>query len=56
MSRRWNGLRMMAAALVAFLLIGRLVLHVTGFVLILLVLLAFLAVVFYVGVQALLRP
>lgn len=46
---------MMAVALVAMLLIGRLVLHIGGIVLLLLILLTFLAFLFYAGTRNLLH-
>lgn len=49
------GLKMMAVALFAIFIIGRLVLHIGGIVLVLLVALAFLVLLFYAGTRSLIR-
>ncbi|GEM_PF-6455772 len=55
MADRWLGFKMMAAALVAILILGRLFFHLTGIVLVLFILLAFLCLLFYAGTRALLQ-
>lgn len=55
MADRWMGLKMMLAALFAIFIIGRLVLHISGIVLVLLVALVFLLLLFYAGTRSLIR-
>lgn len=55
MADRWMGLKMMFVALLAILIIGRLVLHIGGIVLVLLIALAFLMILFYAGTRSLIR-
>jgi hypothetical protein len=52
---RWMGLKMMLVALFAIFIIGRLVLHISGIVLVLLVALVFLLLLFYAGTRSLIR-
>jgi hypothetical protein len=49
------GLKMMFVALLAILIVGRLVLHIGGIVLVLLIALVFLMLLFYAGTRSLIR-
>lgn len=55
MGDRWLGVKMMAAALIAIIIVGRLVLHIGGIVLVLLALFLALCLVFWAGAWSLIR-
>ncbi len=55
MAERWTGLKMMVFALIAIVILGRLLFHVASITLVLFVLVAVLFLLFYAGTKAVIR-